>query len=125
MSRNVIAVLIVLGLIGGVKGSQWLYNEVIDGNASVDSQDWEERELTNRRAVQQLKLGENLDNITNTMGTADFNEIVLSGENKFNVLFYRTHRREGDGITTKDECTPLVFENQVLVGWGNDFFNSL
>lgn len=125
MSRNLVAVLIVAGLIGGIKGSEWLYSQFTSGNMAVDSQDWEERELTNRRAVQQRKLGENLDDITNIMGTADFNEVVLSGEKKFHVLFYRTHRTAGDGITTKDECTPLVFENQVLVGWGHDFFKSL
>ena len=27
-----------------------------------------------------------------------------------------------DGLVTEDECMPLVFENGVLVGWGNDFY---
>ena len=27
-----------------------------------------------------------------------------------------------DGLVTEDECMPLIFENGVLVGWGNDFY---
>jgi hypothetical protein len=34
------------------------------------------------------------------------------------VLYYRTRRVDDDGITTKNECTPLVFINNELVGWG-------
>jgi len=29
----------------------------------------------------------------------------------------------GDGITTKDECTPLVFRNGNLVGWGDSAYS--
>jgi hypothetical protein len=41
------------------------------------------------------------------------------------VLFYRTHRRDGDGVTTKDECTPLVFKNGLLIGWGDAAYQAL
>ncbi|PKL94995.1 MAG: hypothetical protein CVV18_07155, partial [Gammaproteobacteria bacterium HGW-Gammaproteobacteria-8] len=34
------------------------------------------------------------------------------------VLFYRTQRVEGDGVTTRDETTPLVFVEGRLAGWG-------
>ncbi|MEM0912683.1 MAG: DUF3192 domain-containing protein [Pseudomonadota bacterium] len=125
MSRNVIAVLVVISAIGGIKGAQWLYNEATGGNEVIDSQNWENRELMNRKAIQSLQLGAPLVQITELMGTADFNEIMLSGEEKYQVLFYRTQRTTEDGMTTKDECTPLIFSGQVLVGWGHDFFNSL
>jgi hypothetical protein len=30
------------------------------------------------------------------------------------VVYYRTHRLHKDGLTTKDECTKLVFVNNSL-----------
>ncbi len=128
MSRNVIAVLVVLSAIGGIKGVQWVYDEATGNNEASIYQDWEDRELMNRQAIQELQLGTSLTQITEKMGTADFNEIVLGKEDddvKYQVLFYRTQRTTEDGMTTKDECTPLVFSEQALVGWGHDFFDSL
>lgn len=125
MNRNVAAVVIVLSLIGGVKGTQWLYGEITGNNYAIDSQDWEDRELINRRAIQKLQLGAPISDITDNMGTADFNEIIQSGDERYQVLYYRTQRTVEDGMTTKDECTPLIFSGQVLVGWGHEYFNSL
>ncbi len=125
MNRNVAAVVIVVSLIGGVKGTQWVYNEISGNSDVIDSQDWESRELINRNAIQNLQLGAPLAEITKNMGTADFNEILLNGSDKYQVLYYRTQRTTEDGMTTKDECTPLVFDQSGLVGWGHDFFNSL
>lgn len=125
MSRNVVAVLVVIVLIGGIKGTQWLYDEISKSNDTIDAQDWQSRELINRKAIQVLQLGTSITQIADSMGTADFNEIVISGDDTYQVLFYRTQRTIEDGMTTKDECTPLVFKDQNLVGWGQDFFNSL
>ena len=125
MTRNVAAVLIVVSIIGGLKGAEWLYDEVTGNDEVIDSQDWENREFMNRKAIQGLQLGTPIAEITESMGTADFNEIVLSGESKYQVLFYRTQRTVEDGMTTKDECTPLVFSEQSLIGWGHDFFDTI
>ena len=123
MSRNVVTVLVVLSIIIGLKGAQWLYEEVIDKTSYIDTQGWEERELSNRRAIQALQIGDSLNSVTEEMGTADFNEIKPIGDKRYQVLYFRTNRAEGDGLTTKDECTPLVFEDQVLIGWGHEFYN--
>ncbi len=125
MNRNVVAIVVVLSAIAGVKGTQFLYNEISGNSEVIDSQDWESRELINRRAIQSLQMGAPLSQITENMGTADFNEILKSGNENYQVLYYRTQRTTEDGMTTKDECTPLVFSGQVLVGWGHEFFNSL
>lgn len=56
--------------------------------------------------------------VRETMGTPDFaNRTTVDGV-RYDVLYYRTHRVEADGNTTKDECTPLVFKDGVLVGTG-------
>jgi len=41
---------------------------------------------------------------------------------KPNVLFYYTDPQWSDGNMTSDECTPMVFENNKLIGWGTEFY---
>jgi hypothetical protein len=56
--------------------------------------------------------------VVDTLGPADFNEMASSDGDAVQVLYYRTQRIDDDGVTTKNECTPLVFINNELVGWG-------
>ena len=41
---------------------------------------------------------------------------------KPDVWFYFVESVWMDGLTTRDECMPLVFENGKLIGWGNNFY---
>lgn len=81
--------------------------------------DWELQEQTNREEIARLQLGANLDDIVSTMGAPQFNEVRLHNDETVQVLFYRTNRVTDDGNTTKDECTPLLFINGKLKGWGH------
>lgn len=38
------------------------------------------------------------------------------------VLFYYTDNKKADGAITDDELTPLVFDDEKLIGWGWSFF---
>ena len=82
------------------------------------SSDWQKREQNNRRHIAKLETGMDYQEVTRKMGVADFNELVKHDGTERRILFYRTQRLSDDGVTTKDECTPLVFEEGVLVGWG-------
>ena len=42
---------------------------------------------------------------------------------KPDIWYYYIQTRWNDGQTTIDECMPLVFKNDKLVGWGNEFYN--
>ncbi|MGS2719939.1 DUF3192 domain-containing protein [Paraglaciecola aestuariivivens] len=95
-----------------------------DGNYSHQS-DWEKQERKNRQLIAQLMPNQDFQVVKNRLGTADFNEFFEKDGNTYRVLFYRTHRTEGDGVTTKDECTPLVFKNDLLVGWGDSAYQFL
>ena len=86
---------------------------------------WEVREKNNRAHIQAMQLGHQYLDVTNKMGVADFNELITRGDNTYQILYYRTHRKDGDGVTTKNECTPLVFLNSELIGWGDNFVQSL
>jgi outer membrane protein assembly factor BamE (lipoprotein component of BamABCDE complex) len=39
-----------------------------------------------------------------------------------NVWFYYINTEWYDGLTTEDECLPLIFKNGKLAGWGWDYF---
>lgn len=86
---------------------------------------WEVREKNNRAHIQAMQLGQQYLDVTNKMGVADFNELITRGDNTYQILYYRTHRKDGDGVTTKNECTSLVFLNSELIGWGDNFVQSL
>lgn len=96
---------------------------VVDGDKSSKSSrsnSWEQIEKTNRDEIARLESGQALSTIMNTMGTPDFDESLKLGSETYRVLYYRTHRKVADGMTTRDECTPLVFRNGELVGWGDN-----
>lgn len=86
---------------------------------------WKEKDEKNRNYIANLSPDMTFSQITNKLGTPDFNESFQRGEQQVQVLFYRTQRKRDDGITTKDECTPLILTNGVLVGWGEKAYNEI
>lgn len=79
---------------------------------------WSDIEESNRAKIGQLSIGTSIDSVRRKMGVADFDELLVKNGEEHRILFYRTQRVKGDGSTTKDECTPLVFVNGELSGFG-------
>ncbi|WP_404402526.1 DUF3192 domain-containing protein [Idiomarina seosinensis] len=80
--------------------------------------DGKQREQQNRNKIAALPMALSAEEVRQRLGTPDFND-RWQGENRnIQVLYYRTHRLHSDGNTTRDECTPLVFINNELVGTG-------
>jgi len=67
--------------------------------------------------IRNLRKGMAKDEVTSMLGQPLTGEIY----NEPNVWYYYTQRRWADGAATRDECTPVVFENDRVVGWGVDF----
>ena len=85
------------------------------------SSSWEAEQNKNRSNITTLDLGMVRGQVLSQMGEPTFTEAFKSEDGTaYQVLYYRTHRKHGDGETTKDETTALVFENDSLIGWGND-----
>ncbi|MEW6981965.1 DUF3192 domain-containing protein [Colwelliaceae bacterium 6471] len=78
------------------------------------SSDFDDREYGNRKKIAKLALGASYADAYTHLGVADFTENYQSNGDNIQVLFYRTHRTQKDGLTTKDECTYLHFVNGVL-----------
>ncbi|MBD3585407.1 DUF3192 domain-containing protein [Salinimonas sp. HHU 13199] len=91
----------------------------VDGDDHGYSSDWEDREYNNRKHISNLNLGTSYERVVGKMGVADFSELDQREDGTYRILYYRTQRTMDDGITTKGECTPLVFKNGELIGWGS------
>ena len=72
----------------------------------------------NRDNAAKIKIGMTRDEVTSVMGDP------VSGERycKPDVFFYYTDCKWHDGNITSDECTPIVFERDKVIGIGRDFY---
>jgi hypothetical protein len=86
---------------------------------------WSEIEERNREKIGQLDVGESIDTVRRKLGVPDFDEMLVKNSAEHRVLFYRTQRTKGDGATTKDECTPLIFVNGELSGFGQTALDAI
>ena len=77
----------------------------------------------NKVQIDKIEHGKGWENITHKkiidlLGGPDISEAKFSGEDKIQVMYYRTQHKKADGITSQDECTPLLFKNDKLVALG-------
>ena len=70
-----------------------------------------ERNLSNLRHIRK---GMTKREVIEVMGEPLRNEVF----NTDDVWYYFTESKWSDGAITRDECTPLFFENGRLLGWG-------
>ena len=89
---------------------------------TLEDMDWQDRQSYNQHNLSLLNLGQSIDSVRQSLGGADFSEAKTSDGKQMLVLFYRTQHKKGDGKTTKDECTPLLFLDNKLVAWGEDTY---
>ncbi|WP_340677644.1 DUF3192 domain-containing protein [Paraglaciecola sp.] len=89
-----------------------------------EDMDWKDREEYNKVQVSKLELGLKKQAILELLGSPDISEAKRIGEKELQVMFYRTQHKQADGITTADECTPLLFVNGQLVAWGDSAYQS-
>ena len=52
-----------------------------------------------------------------------YEEVLKGGETHYRIVCYFTHIRKADGVVTDDELTPLVFEENRLIGKGVSFLS--
>lgn len=81
---------------------------------------WQDRETFNAKVIHKLDLKADIrqEYLLSRLGSPDITEAYRLGEQVYQLLYYRTHRKAADGITTADECTALLFINRKLVAVG-------
>lgn len=90
--------------------------------ANPEHLNWQEREIFNRKYISRLELGENKESVMRLLGPPDISEAHDFTEGELLILFYRTQHVRSDGMTTKDETTPLLFRNDKLLAWGESAY---
>lgn len=118
VSRLLIAVMLPVVLSGCV---------VAIGNEDIDRRDdWAQIERENREAITSLEIGMDRASVEGRMPHPPaMSEAFTVDDSVFTVLFYRTQRVDGDGRTTRDETTPVIFHNGILDAWGESAFVQL
>lgn len=125
MKSTLKAALLVIPMSLSLTGCIIVNSDEVDPSNWSSSSDWEETQRVNKRKIAQLELGASYDSVKSTMGTPDLNEGFEDNGESVQVLFYRTRHKHSDSQTTKDECTPLIFKNGKLVGFGHKAYEKL
>lgn len=95
-----------------------------------DQMNWQDREAFNTKYIYKLDLTKAIsrNQVIDSLSGPDITEAKKHQQQVYQVLYYRTHRTKTDGITTKDECTAILFKNQQLIAIGEtavEQFNQL
>src|SRR5690606_10358996 len=86
--------------------------------ADPENMSWQERETFNLKQIGRLNLRAPRDAVTRLLRSPDISEAQVPDRRDLLVLFYRPHHVKSEGITTRDECTPLLFEAAGLIACG-------
>ncbi|WP_218354830.1 DUF3192 domain-containing protein [Alteromonas lipotrueiana] len=89
-----------------------------------ENMDWQDREEYNKVQITKLRLGTTREEVLARLGSPDITEAKMDRSTSIQVMFYRTQHLRADGLTTQDECTPLLFENEQLIAWGEGAYQS-
>lgn len=73
---------------------------------------------TNIENSKNLRVGMTKNEVLQVMGKPMTGEVFCKPDR----WYYYIEPVWMDGLTTEDECMPLIFENGVLVGWGRNFY---
>lgn len=89
-----------------------------DGENYSDNGGYTKLEENNRATIASFQEGMTLQAAQAELGTPNFSDLWTVDGVRYRVMYYRTHRVHADGNTTRDECTPVVFADGVLIGTG-------
>ena len=74
----------------------------------------------NCKHLKLLKKGMTQNDVLTVMGDPQIQKKFT----KSDIWFYYTNWDWADAAVTEVECTPLIFENERLIGWGLDFYRN-
>jgi outer membrane protein assembly factor BamE (lipoprotein component of BamABCDE complex) len=77
----------------------------------------------NNLNLSSLEMGMTREEVVTIMGRPDLSEAYQSLAGKPVIVFYYyTLRKREDGRMTREECTPVIFDDDGVVGWGDEYY---
>jgi hypothetical protein len=83
-----------------------------------DDEQWEQNQKRNDRYITNIALGASQSSVEADLGAPDYRDSFQRNGDTCEVLYFRTQHAHSDGKTTRDETTPMVFIDGILVGYG-------
>lgn len=96
-----------------------------NGGEDVSVSSWQKSYKKNRQAIAELELNTSYQTTIDKLGTPLFNELLEKDGKEYRVIFYPTNSLHSDGKMTKDECTPIVFSDGKLSGFGETAYKKV
>ena len=112
------SLLLALLLLALYPAATWLaLNCYQDDPASMN---WSDREAFNRKIIDTLPVDGSLNqtDVQHKLGGPDISEAKQQNNQLLQLAYYRTHRAFSDGLTTKNECTALLYLDRHLLAKG-------
>ena len=81
---------------------------------------WDPEIIKNRDNLKKIARGMSKAEVKAIMGEPLWNEVY----NQPDLWFYYSDCKWSDGMITSDECTPVIFENGKVTGWGQDYYKN-
>lgn len=116
MKRTVIGIACGLVLLNTVGCVIAVDRDVVDADSIHRNTIWETQQEENRNKISALELQLTYTKALALMGTPDFSDQFEQQNANYQVLYYRTHATQKRA--KQEDCTPLLFKNKQLVGWG-------
>lgn len=118
MPKQLKILLLTVLLLAGYPAATWLVlNFYQDDPAEMV---WTDREAYNRKFIRQLDLtrqpGQSM--VQQKLGGPDISEAFQRDGQLYQLAYYRTQRAISDGITTKAECTALLYLDRQVIAVG-------
>lgn len=122
MKRTVIGIACGLVLVNTLGCVIAVSDKEIETDYVGKTKGWELTQQENRNKISGLELNLSYSAMQELMGTPDYSEQFHQQGANYQVLYYRTHGSKKK--LQKEDCTPLVFKEKMLIGWGEQALKS-
>ncbi|WMN59163.1 DUF3192 domain-containing protein [Pseudoalteromonas xiamenensis] len=123
MKKVLLSALIALPLLSGCVVA--VSDGEVEHSWGNQKSDWQDTQRSNRDKIAKLALGTEYNSVISQFSTPDFTESLEKNEVVYQILYFATQSKHSDGKVTKDECTPLLFKNGKLAGFGETALKQL
>lgn len=80
----------------------------------------DDRLRSNKEKISLLDIGVTREDVIENIGKPDASEASSVDDSDYYILYYITEYSKSDKTSIIENSTPLVFKDNLLIGWGHD-----